>query len=58
MNTNNIVMWEILPNNANCECLFVNRVRGPFLSVHVDDVKMEGKNRKPGTDLENVGKRR
>ena len=30
------------------ECLFVNRARGLILSVYVDDIKMAGKNRKPG----------
>ena len=33
--------WEKTPN---CECLFVNRKQGLFLSVHVDDIKMAGKN--------------
>ena len=32
--------WEKAPN---CECLFVNRKQGLFLSVHVDDIKMVGK---------------
>ena len=32
--------WEQVPN---CECLFVNREKGPFLSVCVDDIKMAGK---------------
>ena len=27
----------------NWECLFVNRARGPFLSVDVDDFKLAGK---------------
>ena len=27
----------------NWECLFVNRAKGPFLSVYVDDIKMAGK---------------
>ena len=32
--------WEKVPN---WECLFVNRARGLFLSVYVDDIKMAGK---------------
>ena len=40
------------------ECLFVNRAKGLFLSVYVDDIKMAGKNRKHETDLENSDERR
>ena len=32
--------WE---NVLNWECLFVNRARGLFLSVYVDDIKLAGK---------------
>ena len=32
--------WEKV---LNCECLFVQRARGLFLSVYVDDIKMDGK---------------
>ena len=32
--------WEKVPN---WECSFVNRDKGQFLSVHVDDFKMAGK---------------
>ena len=32
--------WEKIPN---CECLFVHREEGLFLSVHVDDIKLAGK---------------
>ena len=32
--------WEKV---LNWECLFVNRARGLFLSVHVDDIKLAGK---------------
>ena len=32
--------WE---NVQNCECLFVNREKGLFLSVFVDDIKLAGK---------------
>ena len=28
---------------SNCECLFVHRERGLFLSVYVDDIKLAGK---------------
>ena len=31
--------WEKV---SNCECLFVNRARGLFLSVYVDDIKLAG----------------
>ena len=44
--------------SLNWECLFVHRARGLFLSVYVDDIQMAGKNRKPGTDLENFDERR
>ena len=33
--------WEKIPN---WECLFVQREKGLFLSVHVDDIKLAGKN--------------
>ena len=38
--------WEKFSNR---ECSFVNRAKGPFLSVYVDDIKMAGKteNMKP-----------
>ena len=32
--------WE---KNPNCECLFVHRGKGLFLSVYVDDIKLAGK---------------
>ena len=32
--------WEKV---LNCECFFVNRARGLFLSVYVDDIKLAGK---------------
>ena len=32
--------WEKFPN---CECLFVHREKGFFLSVYVDDIKLAGK---------------
>ena len=32
--------WEKIPN---CECLFVHRGKGLFLSVYVDDIKLAGK---------------
>ena len=32
--------WEKVPN---WECFFVNREKGPFLSVYVDDIKLAGK---------------
>ena len=32
--------WEKFPN---CECSFVHRVKGLFLSVYVDDIKLAGK---------------
>ena len=32
--------WEKIPN---CECLFVHRENGLFLSVYVDDIKLAGK---------------
>ena len=33
-------VWEKIPN---CECLFVHREKGLFLSVYVDDIKLAGK---------------
>ena len=35
--------WEKIPN---CECLFVHREKGLFLSVYVDDIKLAGKKHK------------
>ena len=35
--------WEKVPNR---ECLFVNREKGLFLSVYVDDIKLAGKKQK------------
>ena len=35
--------WTLLGKVSNCECLFVNREKGLFLSVNVDDVKLAGK---------------
>ena len=32
--------WDKIPN---CECLFVHREKGLFLSVYVDDIKLPGK---------------
>ena len=29
--------------NPNCECLFVHREKGLFLSVYVDDIRLAGK---------------
>ena len=38
------VLWEHgWEKVLNWECLFVNRARGLFLSVFVDDIKMAGK---------------
>ena len=34
--------WEKIPN---CECLFVHREKGLFLSVYVDDIKLAGRNK-------------
>ena len=47
--------WENVPN---WECLFVNRARGLFLSVYVDDLKTGWQDRKHRTDLENSHERR
>ena len=33
-------VWEMV---SNWECLFVKREKGVFLSVHVDDIKLAGK---------------
>ena len=53
------VLWEhVWEKVLNWECLFVNRARGLLLSVYVDDIKLAGKNRKHGTDLENSHERR
>ena len=43
-------IWEnpietLLGENSNWECLFVHREIGLFLSVHVDDIKLTGKNK-------------
>ena len=35
--------WEKV---SNCECLFVHREEGLFLSVYVDDIKLAGKKQK------------
>ena len=35
--------WNTVGKNFNWECLFVNRAKGPFLSVYVDDIKMAGR---------------
>ena len=35
--------WEKIPN---WECLFVHREKGLFLSVYVDDIKLDGKKQK------------
>ena len=43
---------------SNWECLFVNRARGLFLTVHVDDFQNGRKNIKPGSDLETFDERR
>ena len=42
------LLWErqfekVLTRLGKRECLFVNRARGPFLSVYVDDIKLAGK---------------
>ena len=34
--------WEKV---SNWECLFVHRPKGLFLSVYVDDIKLDGKNK-------------
>ena len=41
--------WNTVGKILHWECLFVNRAKGLFLSVHVDDIKMAGKteNMKP-----------
>ena len=54
MNINNIVMWEILPSNADWDCTVGKKFQigkahsraekiGPFLSVYADDIKLAGK---------------
>ena len=35
--------WNTVGKNLNWECLFVNRARGLFLSVYVDEIKLAGK---------------
>ena len=35
--------WNTVGNSFKLECSFVNRARGPFLSVYVDDIKLAGK---------------
>ena len=42
----------------NRECLFVNRARGLFLSVYVDDIILAGKTENYRTNLENSHGRR
>ena len=37
--------WEKIPN---CECFFVHREKGLFLSVYVDDIKLAGKKQNLG----------
>ena len=41
--------WEKIPN---WECLFVHREKGLFLSVYVDDIKIDWKGTKSWSDLE------
>ena len=47
--------WEKV---FNWECLFVNRARGQFLSVHVDDIKLAGKKQITPIRLGNSHERR
>ena len=42
--------WEKVPN---CECLFVHRKQGLFLSVYVDDIKMAGRT-EYGSNVEEI----
>ena len=54
-----ILLEHVFGKVLNWECLFVNRAKGLFLSVYVDDIKMAGRtNRKHETDLENSYERR
>ena len=47
--------WEKV---SNWECLFLSLEKGLFLSVHVDEIKLAGKNRKHESDLESTNERR
>ena len=46
--------WVKVPN---CECLFVHRQKGLFLSVYVDDIKLAGKKQKHWSDVESTQQR-
>ena len=46
--------WEKIPN---CECLFVHREKGLFLSVYVDDKKLGCKETKSWSDVETTQQR-
>ena len=48
-------VWGAVPN---WECSFVNREKGWFLSVHVDDIKLTGKKQNINPTLENSHERR
>ena len=39
----NILLKIVWKKVSNCECLFVHREKGLFLSVYVDDIKLAGK---------------
>ena len=43
--------WERVPN---CECLFVHRKQGLFLSVHVDDINNRWKKAEYGSHVEEI----
>ena len=47
--------WRKVPNG---ECLFLSLEKGLFLSVHVGEIKLAGKNRKHESDLESTNERR
>ena len=46
--------WEKIPN---CECLFVHRETGLFLSVYVDDIKFGWKETQSWSDVETTQQR-
>ena len=43
--------WEKVPN---WECLLVHRKQGLFLSVYVDDINMDGRKQKYGSNVEDI----
>ena len=50
--------WNTVGKVPNWECLFVNREKGLFLSVYVDDIILAGKRQKLSSDMENSYERR